>query len=290
MTIPEESDPVKSLHLDRTPDERAHIWASIDIARKYLYGVTKDGYFIYDSESHKNLLRDLQDKVFPGLHNIEIRDILSKQGWPKPIVTPNNNKDPNDQEEFEWYPIYDGTIFRNPTERESYAELCRKAKERETQIERYCYDIRGIEPWYNLPYPTDEELERDRARLASEKKRGPTEDQLKYQQYSEALHILERKDKPEGMTNKEWAAKRREARKLRKEIKKQNKDDFDLKYHHSSVGIFEHRVNKLRSMCYCTAEGMRKGYVCKVCKLTKKVDDYMMSLFKDAAEGRSSVI
>jgi hypothetical protein len=114
-----------------------------------------------------------------------------------------------------------------------------------------------------------------------------TEQQQEDQEFQRTLEILYRTEKPEGMTDKEWTLKKREARKLHREIKKESNDDLDLKYHGSATGIFNDRVDKLHYMCYCTGRDIRNGRVCKICKLSKKVDEYMLNLFKDAAEGRS---
>jgi hypothetical protein len=45
--------------------------------------------------------------------------------------------------------------------------------------------------------------------------------------------------------------------------------------------------NKIDAIgCQCEAEEIRQGRYCKTCNLMLKVDKYMMSLFKDAAEVR----
>jgi hypothetical protein len=36
-SLPEELEPLKSVHINRSPEQRANICAAIDIARKYLY-------------------------------------------------------------------------------------------------------------------------------------------------------------------------------------------------------------------------------------------------------------
>jgi hypothetical protein len=284
-SLPEEQDPIKSLSIDRAPEQRANIWAAVDIARKYLY-TNKEGY--YDTRDYWNMLDGLHEKVFPGLSNVQIKDFLQGNGWPRPIVIPNTNDDPNDKEDFRWYvALRDGTVDRPLTKREEYAKSCREAKEREDPIERYCYDIRGIEPWYNITY---DEKERFQARREEERTKNSelTEQQQEDQEFQRILDVLYRTEKPEGITDKEWAAKKREARKLRREIKKESDDDFELKYHGSATGILNDRVNKLHYMCYCTGRDIRNGKVCKICKLAKKADEYLVSLFKDAAEGRAS--
>jgi hypothetical protein len=46
--------------------------------------------------------------------------------------------------------------------------------------------------------------------------------------------------------------------------------------------------NKIDAIgCQCEAEDLRRGINCKICKLMLKVDNYMMNLFRDAAEGRA---
>jgi hypothetical protein len=235
------------------------------------------------------MLDGLHQKIFPGnISNIQIKDILEKNGWKNEIIMPNTNDDPKDNEEFKWQiSKWNGEVYRPLTKREEYAESCRKSKENEDLIERYCYDIRGIIPWYDITYDEKESLLARRVEAAA-KSTELTEQQQEDQEFQRTLEILYRTKKPEGMSDKEWAAKKREARKLRREIKKENDDDFELKYQGSATGIFNDRVGKLHYMCYCTGRDIRNGRVCKVCKLSKKVDEYMLNLFKDAAEGRAS--
>ena len=290
-SLPEELDPIKSLSIDRAPEQRANIWASVDIARKYLY-TDKEGF--YDSKASDNLLDDLHEKIFPRLNNVQIKDLLEKNGWPDSNKTPNTNDDPNDFEEFRWFiRRWNGTVDRYPTEREEYAKLRREAKESEDPIERYCYDIRGIIPWYDITYDEKKRLtatreERYRGTSIAGRKE-PTDEQQERQEWLETTNILSLAQKPERMTDKEWATKKKVAKKLRRELKRERDDDMKL-WSNNPTGMFNRRVDNLRLMCYCNGRVIRNGRICKICRLAKKVDEYMLNLFKDAAEGRSSNI
>jgi hypothetical protein len=87
---------------------------------------------------------------------INIRDKLKENNWK--ITSPNTNNDPNDNEEFSWHVRYDGFVDRKLTMREEYAKSCREAKEREDIIEHYCYEIRGIIPYYELTFEEKQRL------------------------------------------------------------------------------------------------------------------------------------
>ncbi|MPZ07236.1 MAG: hypothetical protein GEU26_12620 [Nitrososphaeraceae archaeon] len=77
------------------------------------------------------------------------------------------------------------------------------------------------------------------------------------------------------------------SQKTTKRIKKERNADMKL-WHNNATGELGHRVDKLRFMCYCRGKYIRSRRICKICKLAKKIDDYMLDLFKSAAEGRSS--
>lgn len=50
--------------------------------------------------------------------------------------------------------------------------------------------------------------------------------------------------------------------------------------------MLNHNIDSIG--CQCKAENLKQGIYCKTCKLMLKVHEYMMDLFKDAAEGRST--
>jgi hypothetical protein len=253
-----------------------------EIANKKLYK---------DNEGNRPLdflvrLADGLVTVYPGSSIIDISNMPKKNDWK--ITSLNTNDDPNDNEEFSWRVRYDGFVFRNLTVREEYLKSCREAKEREDIIEHYCYRIRGVIPYYELTFEEKQRLN-SRAKSATVDSNSIriTEEKQEDNQWSETAKILYFQKKPEGMTDKEWQAERREARKLRRELMKERDADMRL-WQHNATGVLGHRVDRLRFMCNCTGKDIRNGRICKVCKLTKKVDNYMLDLFKSAAEGRSS--
>jgi hypothetical protein len=92
-------------------------------------------------------------------------------------------------------------------------------------------------------------------------------------------------ERPDNMSKEQFHAMKAANRRLRDEIMREGKLDTKLKFN-NSTWVLEHRISRMAFRCYCTGEGIRNGRVCKICKLSKKVDDYMLNLFKDAAEGR----
>ncbi|MDQ6862951.1 MAG: hypothetical protein M3044_03930 [Thermoproteota archaeon] len=98
--------------------------------------------------------------------------------------------------------------------------------------------------------------------------------------------------KPEGMTNKEW---QREKRRKKLELEEQgvksmaqHDRDFKTELQLCPSWIISHELEKV--LCECKADELRAGICCDTCKLLRKVHDYMLSLFKDAAEGRSTIV
>ena len=70
----------------------------------------------------------------------------------------------------------------------------------------------------------------------------------------------------------------------------QSEIHHDSTYFNNGVAALvtlNHRVDKLHYLCYRTRRDMKNGRICKVCRLAKKVDDFMLGLFKDAAKGRT---
>jgi hypothetical protein len=92
--------------------------------------------------------------------------------------------------------------------------------------------------------------------------------------------------KPKGMTKTEWQKEQSGRRRL---LKQQRKADTVLESN-SPILRFSEMIEDLGYRCECKGERMRRGEFCRICKLGTKLTEYAINLFKDAAEGRSSLV
>ena len=204
---------------------------------------------------------------------VEISDIIKTNGWK--ILTPN--PDPNVKEDYKWDVNYDGALIRFETARQrrkkeiaEWSKDCAKAKKEEDLIEHYAYRILHESPWYEQSFEENGEIE-------SEVKKRSIE-------ASDALlkEIMDEEYPPEHMTKKEQQALIRETKRRAKERGRENQQNLILR-RNTPTAILHKRADKLYCMCRCTGESLRNGELCEICKLTKGVESYMMSLFKEAA-------
>ena len=91
--------------------------------------------------------------------------------------------------------------------------------------------------------------------------------------------------KPEGMTNKQWSKEKRKTKRLKREERNQEEADRMLELQ-SPHRLFRQRVDKIG--CRCEAEEMRRGIFCDTCKLMRRANEYMLDLFKNTSQGRTS--
>jgi hypothetical protein len=78
----------------------------------------------------------------------------------------------------------------------------------------------------------------------------------------------------------------KEERKQYRLDKKQREKDRQLE-NTSPITVFERRIGEIG--CECEGERIRvAGEYCDTCRLIVKVDEYMMNLFRNAAQGRIS--
>lgn len=70
---------------------------------------------------------------------------------------------------------------------------------------------------------------------------------------------------------------------------KDNRSDRKLEMNNTPMDLFESEILS-KIGCKCKAEELRQGVCCDTCRLIIRVKDYTLSLFKDAAQGRSTVI
>src|SRR5205823_14303006 len=81
-----------------------------------------------------------------------------------------------------------------------------------------------------------------------------------------------------GMTDKEWS----NAKRLAREETRQICSDSNLTIRGTANRLIQDRIEKIP--CDCKTEEMRAGKFCKTCRLLAKVNDYMLSLLKEASE------
>ena len=144
-----------------------------------------------------------------------------------------------------------------------------KEEEEEGSImERYCEKIANTDPNY-------------RASISIRLKEGSRG--TKEWEWIEEVQDMRIVDRPAGMSKEEWHTQKESNRRYRDELLAEQKLNKKLR-ENSATWVLHHRVGDIN--CYCTGEGLRNGRVCKLCKLARRVDDYMLNLFKDAAEGR----
>jgi hypothetical protein len=147
-------------------------------------------------------------------------------------------------------------------------------------LKHYCYEIR------NEVDPCDETFEEYVERLEESWKSRQEDHKLEIALSNHKYALLNHNQKPKGMSNAEYNAKRKELRRQRRQENKERKADQAIE-HNTPFWIL---WNKIRIIsCQCKAEGLRQGIYCDTCKLLLISDNHMMDLFKDVAQGRRTV-
>ena len=173
-------------------------------------------------------------------------------------------------------------------ERQEWQEERDRDRKEKGEFGDYANKILGRTEWYMIP--TFEEYI-----TASEEKDDDMNERRKVSGRRMWSGIMERArpaQKPEGMTNKEW---QREKRRKKSELEEQGVKtmtqydrDVETKHQLSPWWIINHEMSKIS--CECDADELRVGECCSTCKLLRKVHANMSDLFKDASEGRSTII
>ena len=147
-------------------------------------------------------------------------------------------------------------------ERKEWAEYCKEQKQDEDLIEHYAYKILREKPDYERSFEENDEIQSEINRFNSQR--------------------TEKTSKLFELETKGDISERESNRRLR-EMRRRYEQEHIL-IENAPTGILHRRVDKLHYMCRCTGESLRNGELCEVCKLTKNVESYMMSLFKEAAK------
>lgn len=248
-----------------------------EIGRKKLY-------YGEESEIRADILNRLAEglkQIYPDLSMVKIRDKIQRTYWE--ITSPNTNCDPDDNEEFQWYVLGDGTVHRALTEREQHEkdklewyQKCHERYKEDDILVYYCYQILRRKP--------------KRGQLSNriEVMKGSFDSDICKQAINQEIERREdllHSGKHSGITNKEWQT----IYGLGSDTDAKTQVDSNWKFRqNSTTNILYHRVEKLLYMCECTEDGLRNGKICKICKLTKTANVYILNLFRDAAEGRSN--
>ena len=152
-------------------------------------------------------------------------------------------------------------------QKKEWGENCKIMREQAKKgdpIVRYCDDIRGGIPYYELSFEEMQELEDE--------------------------NNEERKDRMDELLNNRFTDTKRSTKEERRQYrldKKQREKDRQLE-NTTPIRIFERRVRKIG--CECEGERIRvAGEYCEICRLIVKANGYMMNLFRNAAQGRTSL-
>ena len=161
-------------------------------------------------------------------------------------------------------------------EKSKWKEYCKQKNKEEDLIERYCYDIRGESPDYEITFEDMIKIRRegDQAARMSEK----------FDDINRQRRLIQ--NKPEGMTTKQWIKENKRKRLLLKEQMKQEQLDSHLESSKNPLSLFVNTLEKVG--CRCKADQMRRGIFCDTCRLIVKVNEYTLDLFNRASKGRTS--
>jgi hypothetical protein len=94
---------------------------------------------------------------------------------------------------------------------------------------------------------------------------------------------MEEHQKENGMSDKEYNKIKKEFRKQQIQKNKELRADKVIEMHTPRWLV----SNKIDAKVVNARRKIRRGIYCKTCKLMLKLDNYMMNLFRDAAEGRA---
>jgi hypothetical protein len=88
------------------------------------------------------------------------------------------------------------------------------------------------------------------------------------------------------MSKAEWIKQKRRMKRDRREQERQLELDRRLEFKMTPIRLFEDQVDMIG--CESEAEWIRQGQFCDTCQLITNVNSYMIKLFQDFAEGRST--
>jgi hypothetical protein len=183
----------------------------------------------------------------------------------------NDEDNKKDIEEFQKYPIlkYCADIYNEKKYQKPTFERCEQ------------YEIKNG-AWKHAQYRVDSQLRWDKSDLMD----------LTKSQFDKSVE----KDIAEGRLTKleadnKWKRIMHE-KKMAREERDTIKRDWDFVINNTPKRLFENEVlRKIECKCFYDSEKTKRtGEICKACALILKVSEYTFNLFKDAAQGRSTIL
>jgi hypothetical protein len=139
-----------------------------------------------------------------------------------------------------------------------------------------------------------DKIKRNYWEITSPNTYGDPNDNEEFQWYGHGdgtVHRVLTEHEQHEKNRREWAKKCRERRKEEDILEHYCYQILRrVPWYDQSFEEIEARTSTRNFMCRCTGESLRNGKICDICKLTERANDYMLNMFKDAAEGRSSTI
>ena len=165
--------------------------------------------------------------------------------------------------------------------RESY-EWSRNEEQRDDKLlSRYCRRIMGVKADFELTFEEYVKLQEAREN-AMRKGTDSLMDRLEREvSLRNSTYI------PKGMTKTAWLKQKRRKIREMKEMDKQRRFDQEYKRKMVPYNVLVDELEDVFLYCECSAESIRQGKFCVICRLFVNVHKYMLALFSDAAEGRS---
>jgi hypothetical protein len=157
-------------------------------------------------------------------------------------------------------------LVKQKKEWEDSCKVMREEAKRQDPIIKYCNDIRGIKPYYELSFEEMQELE---TKHKEEEKRL----------YDEQIEQCRRERRLSSVKTST-----KEERKRYRVDKKQQEKDRELEEQATPFVLLSKRLEQIG--CECEGERIRvAGEYCGTCRLLVKVNAYMMGEFKNTARG-----
>jgi hypothetical protein len=147
-------------------------------------------------------------------------------------------------------------------------------RENETEVERLCKKIKGIKPVYEMTFKEYWELHKAREERMNKRIKST---------HREITGSIILHKQPKGMANKEWTEAKRRYRRQQKEDNAKRRADNAIK-ETTPIRLFDKKVSDMGYACDCTADEMRQGIFCDICKIVLKIDEYTMTLLRRDAE------
>lgn len=166
--------------------------------------------------------------------------------------------------------------------RKEWEEHCEYYRNEDTPLKRYCRQIRGVKAHYELTFD-----EYNEQYIAHERK---VDDGIRRVMSGFKRDAVPKENRvlvvPERMTKKAWLEQIRRDRKEAKEAKKQAQADDDFKRKMAPVQRLEDDLQSIEHqfLCECTAESIRRGEFCSICRLIARTHEYMLNIFRYTAE------